>query len=336
VIPGGERDALTRLREDLRAPTGRRRRLAQAVNIALQQARAAGYRAHLLAYDADEPADQGGVAIAIGNVATASSVAVLVPGVGNSPADIANSFGLAGALNASAEKAAGPGSDTATVLWFGYDIPLSWTDDGPGDTPYATAQGAVLDSVRAIDASDAVIGGYRLASFVQALRPVMSAGSNLTLIGHSYGSTTVAQAAKTLDHHAGVDDVVLLGSPGAGYGITAATDLRAVGADHVFSLSFPLDPVPAVGRSSAIDAVFPAGALARHLSFGADTGPFGPDPTNASFGATVIAAPSNEPADAALDIDQHALSNYLSGGSLAAVGAVAAARYQQVPVQPRP
>jgi hypothetical protein len=47
----------------------------------------------------------------------------------------------------------------------------------------------------------------------------------------------------------------------------------------------------------------------------------------------VITAPSNEPVDSAPDFDQHALSNYLSGSSLDAVGAVAAARYQQVPVQ---
>jgi hypothetical protein len=333
AVADRESRTMSSFRADLRSPTGRRHRLATAVSGALQQARAAGLTARLVAYEPDDPAGQGAVAICVGDMAEATSVAVLVPGVGNSPAHIADSIGLADALNASADHAAGRGGTTATVLWFGYDIPLSWMADGPGDTPYDTARGAVVDSVRAIDASDALQGGISLATFVQSIRPMMRTGSNLTLVGHSYGSTTVAQAARTLDRDAGVDDIVLLGSPGVGYGITTADDLRAVDADHVFSLSFPLDPVPAVGRSDAIDAIFPAGGLARAVTFGSGAGPFGPHPGDESFGATVIAAPSNEPVDSVVDFDQHALSNYLSGSSLAAVGAVTAARYQQVPVR---
>ncbi len=333
AVADGESRTMSRFRADLRAPTGRHHRLATAVNDALQQARAAGRTARLVAYDPDDPAGQGAVAICIGDIAEATSVAVLVPGVGNSPAHMADSIGLAEALTASADNATGTSGTTATVLWFGYDIPLSWTKDGPGETPYDTARGAVVDSLRAIDASDALQGGISLATFVQSIRPMMRAGSNLALVGHSYGSTTVAQAARTLNRDAGVDDIVLLGSPGVGYGIATADDFHAVDADHVFSLSFPLDPVPAVGRSDAIDDIFPAGGLARAVTLGSGAGPFGPHPSDESFGATVIAAPSNEPVDSAVDFDQHAMSNYLSGRSLAAVGAVAAARYQQVPVR---
>lgn len=332
-ISVGRPAALARLREDLRAPAGRWHRFARAINSALQQARAAGYTAQLLSYDPDDPTDQGGVAIAIGDVTRAASVSVLVPGVGNSPVHIADSLEAASALNLAADGAAGVTGKTATVLWFGYDIPLTWAADDSLSTPYATARGAAQDSVRAIDATEALMGGGSLASFVRVLRPTMSAASNLTLIGHSYGSTTVAQAARYLAEDDGVDDIVLLGSPGVGYGLATADDFHAVSADHVFSLSFPLDPVPAVGDSDVIAALNPVGQIARKWVFGADLGPFGPNPARDSFGANVIATPTNEPAGSALDFGQHALSNYLSGSSLAAIGAVTAARYQQVPVR---
>lgn len=321
------------LGDDLRSPAGRRHHFALAVNSALQRARDAGYTAQLLRYDPDDPAGQGGVAIAIGDVSQATSVAVLVPGVGNSPVAVADGFELAHALNAAADTAGGRTAVTATVLWFGYDIPLSSAKDGLWGNAYDAARGAVQDSVRAIDAADALMGGASLAAFVHALRPLTNPAANLSLIGHSYGSTTVAQAARYLDEGAGVDDVVLLGSPGAGYGVTTARDLRAVQADHVYSLSFPLDPVPAVGASSVVAAVNPVGQIARKWAFGADSGPFGPDPTGDAFDANVIAAPSNVPADSPIDFDQHALTNYLSGRSLDAIGAVVAARYRQVPVR---
>jgi hypothetical protein len=323
------------LRDDLRAPTGHRHYLALAVNSALQQAQAAGYTAQLLRYDSDDPAGQGGVAIAIGDVARATSVSVLVPGVGNSPTGIADSFGLADALNRAADHAGGPGSSAATVVWLGYDVPLTATKDGAATSPYDYIHSAMRDSFRATDATDAIMSGGSLAAFVHGLRAVANPAANLTLIGHSYGSTTVAQATRYLTKDAGVDDVVLLASPGVGYGITNANDMRAVDPDHVFSLSFPFDPVPALGASGVVAAMNPVGQVARRLTFGADLGPFGPDPARGEFGGNVITAPSNEPVDSAPDFDQHALSNYLSGSSLDAVGAVAAARYRQVPVQAR-
>jgi hypothetical protein len=258
---------------------------------------------------------------------------VLVPGVGNSPTGIAGSVELAQALNRAADNAGGPGSSAATVLWLGYDVPLTSTKDGADGTAFDYLHSAVQDSLRAIDATDAMMGGGSLAAFVHGLRAVANPAANLTLIGHSYGSTTVAQATRYLGKDGSVDDVVLLGSPGVGYGIENAGDLRGVDPDHVFGLSFPFDPVPSLGASGVVAALNPVGQFARRLTFGADRGPFGPDPAREAFGGNVISAPSNEPVDGAPDFDQHALSNYLSGSSLAAVGAVAAARYQQVPLQ---
>ncbi|MEO7125455.1 MAG: alpha/beta hydrolase [Nakamurella sp.] len=323
-----------RLRSDLRNPTGRQGLFAAHINEALSQARDKGYTAQLLSYEPNCPIGQGGVAIAIGNVSSASSVSVLVPGVGNSPVDIAGSFDLANELNAATESAAGINSSAATVLWLGYDLPLSWPSDGAMNTPRASVNGAIHDSVRAIDATSALMGGVLLTTFVHSLRPLVNGAANLTLIGHSYGSTTVSQAARSLAKSDGVDAIVLLASPGAGYGITTADDYKGIDADQVFSLSFPLDPVPKIGHSTVISGLNPVTQAARKMAFGVDLGPFGPNPADASFRANVMNAPSNAPDGGSLDFDQHALTNYLSGESLAAVGAVTAGRYGHVPVHP--
>ena len=59
------------------------------------------------------------------------------------------------------------------------------------------------------------------------------------------GTCRVAPAGHARDHpDAGVDDIVLLASPGAGYGVHTADDYPAVPADHVYALAFPADPVP--------------------------------------------------------------------------------------------
>jgi pimeloyl-ACP methyl ester carboxylesterase len=100
------------------------------------------------------------------------------------------------------------------MMWLGYDAPDSFYDT------------ATLTEGRAED------GGGRFADTIDGLRasrPYDSA--HVTAIGHSYGSTTVAHAAT--DHHIDVDDVVLVGSPGAGGGTDNAGDL-GIGSDHVW------------------------------------------------------------------------------------------------------
>ncbi|HEX7374468.1 MAG TPA: alpha/beta hydrolase [Steroidobacteraceae bacterium] len=326
-------DTLATLREDLRGASGRQQHFASSIAAALARADAKGYRTQLLDYSSSFPRDQGSVAIALGDVSAATSVTILVPGVGNSPSDIADSFDLAHALNIATEKAAGDGSCSATVVWLGYDVPLSWAGDGSMNSWTASAGRTINDSVKAIDAAEASTGGDLLASFVRTLQPLMNSAASTTLIGHSYGATTVSQAARVLHKQDGVDDVVLLAAPGAGYGVAEADDYTAVDPDHIFSLSFPNDPIPGLGQSSVIAALNPISQNIRKTVFGTDPGPFGPNPATAKFGANVIDAPSNVPGDRKFDLDQHALSNYLSGPSLRSIAAVTATRYGQVPVR---
>ena len=89
------------------------------------------------------------------------------------------------------------------MMWLGYDAPDAFYDS------------ATLTEGRAED------GGERFADAIDGLRASRPYdAAHLTAIGHSYGSTTVAHAAT--DHHIDVDDIVLVGSPGAGGGVDHA------------------------------------------------------------------------------------------------------------------
>ena len=160
------------------------------------------------AFDGD-----GRIAVAIGDLDTAQDVAIRVPGITNDGQD-------APALTAEAinvyQSAVynGDGSTVASMMWLGYDAPDSFYDS------------ATLTEGRAED------GGAQFADSIDGLRASRPYDeAHLTAIGHSYGSTTVAHAAT--DHHIDVDDIVLVGSPGAGGGTDNAGDL-GIGSDHVW------------------------------------------------------------------------------------------------------
>lgn len=320
------------LQADLDSTDPHRRYFAQSVEDALARAAADGRSATLLTYDPDDPPRQGGVAIAIGDLARAASVSVVVPGVMNSPTRIGDSLNLAYRLNNATDKAL-PRGQSATVLWFDYDIPVSWPDDNAVGFRSGGVSNAVADTFKAVDASDPMAGGVRLAAFVGTLRPLIDGAARLALIGHSDGSVVASAAALNLKRGAGVDDVVLLGSPGAGYAVGSAEDYGAVDPDHVFVLSYPGDPIPHVGQNSLVAGLNPVTGLVRKRVFGVDRGPFGPNPHDPGFGAQVMTTPSNKPTSGPADFGQHSIDNYLSGESLDAVGAVAAGQYTEVPVR---
>ena len=195
---------------------------------------------------------EGRVAIAVGDLDTATDVAVRVPGITNSAAD-APALTQEAINTYQAAVYDGDGSSVASMMWMGYDAPDAFYDS------------ATLTETRAED------GGGRFADSIDGLRasrPYDTA--HLTAIGHSYGSTTVAHAAG--DHHIDVDDVVLVGSPGAGGGVDHASDL-GVGADHVW-----------VGRNSedVVATLGDHGWVGGHVLLGAG---LGNDPSEDDFGA---------------------------------------------------
>ena len=199
------------------------------------------------AFDGD-----GRIAVAVGDLDTADDVAVRVPGITNDGRDAPKLTQEAINVFQSATYR-GDGSSVASMMWLGYDAPDAFYDS------------ATVTEGRAED------GGERFADAIDGLRASRPDGSaHLTAIGHSYGSTTVAHAAT--DHHIDVDDIVLVGSPGAGGGVDHADEL-GVGADHVW-----------VGRNSEdlVAALGDHGWVGAHTLGGAG---LGNDPSEDDFGA---------------------------------------------------
>ena len=143
---------------------------------------------------------------------------------------------------------------TACMVWVGYDAPSSLTDPAVWTDDRARAGGALL-------AAD--VAGF------QASRGTDQ--PNLTVIGHSYGSTTTAHAAT--DVGLDVDSIVLIGSPGAGSNVDHASDL-GVGAENVWVGAASADPVTWTGSHGVMNPESLRGGVG-----------LGNDPAEDDFGA---------------------------------------------------
>jgi WXG100 family type VII secretion target len=175
----------------------------------------------LQVYEPEEFKGDGRAAIAIGDPDRAANTAVVVPGTGNS----VGSGWLEGddATNLYNEtKAADPSRSTAVVAWMGYDAPDALYDPRVGTT------GLAHD------------GGQLLASDVNALNATHEGAAHMTVLGHSYGSTTVSDAAAGYGMHA--DDVVLVGCPGTDMAHSAA-DFHLNEGGHLYVGAASSDPV---------------------------------------------------------------------------------------------
>ncbi|MFF4342218.1 alpha/beta hydrolase [Kitasatospora sp. NPDC001540] len=193
----------------------------------------------LLALDPD---GDGRAVVASGDPDTADHTAVLVPGTGTTLRQVPGQLDRIGLLRDAGQQAAGPGQRVAVVSWLGYDAP--------------EADGSVLTTDRA------EAGAADLRRFTGGLR-VAGGGhrSHLTVIGHSYGTTTVGAAAAG---GAGLqaDDLVAVASPG-------------MAAEHAADLH--LDPAHVWVGTARDDGV----SLATGTTLG-------PDPTLPAFGARSI------------------------------------------------
>jgi len=210
---------------------------------------------YLLKYQPEAFGGEGAGAIAIGNPDTASNTAVLVKGLGTGVREgtLSNPDGLR--LYEESSRADW-GKETAVVMWVGYDAPNTVADPGLYQ-PNMARTGARL-----------------LAADVNAL-PVthLGAPSHMTVVGHSYGSTVVSDAAKALGMQ--TDDVVLVGSPGTDLARSAA-DFHLPPGGHLY-----------VGAASG-DAVTwsPGHVTPSGFPAGPSLGGLGDDPSTDRFGAT--------------------------------------------------
>ncbi|MCW2587933.1 MAG: alpha/beta hydrolase [Mycobacterium sp.] len=204
---------------------------------------------------------QGKAAIAIGNPDTATDTAVVVPGTGSSVAQ-----GWMASDNAThlydQMVLANPGEQTSVLAWMGYDAP---------DSPI---------ELRVAAPALARAGGDLLAADVNGLAATHRAevGSHVTVIGHSYGSTTVADAFAASGMHA--NDAVLIGSPGTDLANRAA-DFHLPAGGQVYVGAASSDPVSWFGQAGPIPDLV-NGRL--HFPLGLEAG-LGRDPAGDGFGS---------------------------------------------------
>jgi hypothetical protein len=240
--------------------------------LAANSAKTGGVPAFLYVYEPEAFGGEGHVAVAIGNPDEADNTTVLVPGAGNG----VDTGWLAGddAVNVYVETfAADPSRKLSVVAWMGYDAPDSLLDPQVAQTARARH------------------GGNLLANDVNALDVTNRGDSHVTVVGHSYGSTTVADACAGYDMRA--DDVVLIGSPGTDLARTA-DDFGLPPEGRVFVGAASTDPVTYIGGDGQGTGVGIA---------------LGADPAQADFGATRIKA---EVAGLSTPWDDH--SGYLEPG----------------------
>ncbi|MDJ0359893.1 alpha/beta hydrolase [Rhodococcus sp. H29-C3] len=159
-------------------------------------------------------------AIAVGNVDTATHVAVFVPGLDSDvQGDLRRYDGDIDSLKMAVEQLlpADPPETAACVTWMNYEAPhLGWNLLNPDRS--------------VVSGSAAIAGGERLSTFLDGLDAARAEDPHLSLLGHSYGSLTAAYGVRGADD-TGVDDLVVVGSPGLGTGTVAEL---SVPPGHVF------------------------------------------------------------------------------------------------------
>ncbi len=250
-------------------------------------------------YDSRAFGGDGKVAISLGDPDTADHVSILVPGLWSCGTE-AEQYGAKAYNVYESARLSDPDSSVASIMWIGYDAPSNVVGDAIG----VVGEGAATD------------GGELLSRYVDGLRASdTGAQAHLTVVGHSYGSTTTAHAAS--DAGLAADDIVLVGSPGAGGGVDHASDL-GVAADHVWAGNNSRDPVAALADN---------GWVGGGTVFGAG---LGNDVAEDDFGANRFQAESTSRNDHFRNFDDHV--KYFDPGSesLFNIGQIVVGDYDEV------
>lgn len=244
----------------------------------------------LWAYDPLAFNGQGTAAIAIGNPDTARNTTVIVPGVGSSVAQgwMADHVDAVNVYDQSV--IADPRRSTAVIAWMGYDAPDGFLDP------------------RVSEPGPARQGGELLARDVNGLWVTHdTTPQHVTVIGHSYGATTVADACARSHLHA--NDAILLGCPGTDLARNAA-DFHLDGG-RVYVGAASTDPVSWVGQSDGVPREIVKNQLrALGVALPFDAG-LGRDPAGQGFGSLRFHA--EVPGSEHLNRHDHA-HYYLRGG----------------------
>lgn len=205
----------------------------------------------LLDFDTAGP---GHAVVACGDPDSARHVVLYVPGMNTRLSDHFDHADITHDQNIAlrAEQLAGRGS-TASIVWLDYDAP----------------QARLPSLYQVAETSDATAAVPALTRCLTGLRAVNRDLGSLTLLGHSYGSLVVGEAARR--RRLPVDDLVLLGSPGVG--VRRASELN-VARGRVWVGEAGNDPVGRLGWFGQVPAEPEFGAN-RFLVGRGGSGPFG-------------------------------------------------------------
>ncbi len=257
TLTGLEREALANIRTAIRNIDARESHIDP---ITGEHTQAQLYIYEPYAFDGD-----GRLAIATGNLDTASHVAVTVPGMGSN----VQVMSAGRSLNVYDESRWASGDTVAVLDWIGYDTPSGASLRNP-------------DIIGVVNQEMARTGAEQLAADVEGLRAARSDDpAHLTVIGNSYGSTTAGIAAAEFGLDA--NDLILTGGPGVP--VDDAGDLTT-GHDHTWVGSASRDFVTSLGRTGWTD---PTGVAADLLP-GVEL--MGNDPAEDDFGANRFQAES--------------------------------------------
>ncbi|WP_405389508.1 alpha/beta hydrolase family protein [Streptomyces sp. NBC_01102] len=243
----------------------------------------------------------GRAIVSYGNPDTSKNVSAYVPGLNTSLDEEFAKNDLKRARD-TAIGAQGYDESTASIVWLGYDAPQ--TPDG-------------LQSLAVAGTGRAKKGGVAYGDFMGGIAATnQNKDPHITAIGHSYGSRTVGAATQREGGIPGVDDIILVGSPGVG--VDRAVDL-GVGSGHVFVGAAANDPVTklpsktqvVVGALGTILGGPAGGYLAGDLADpGDDDLWFGKDPASEAFGARRFPVAPGQPAISTGGVSFDAHSNY--------------------------
>ncbi|MFH8597678.1 alpha/beta hydrolase [Streptomyces rimosus] len=249
--------------------------------------------AYLIGFDNDGP---GHAAISIGNPDTADNVVTFVPGTGANLSTVEDNVQRAEILQQRA-RFASPGSNTASIMWMGYDAPQDL--------------GAAEDKKYADNARGP------LSSFLTGIAAANGGNVNSTVLGHSYGTLV---AGETMRDHPGlpVDNAILVGSPGIG--VDHAKDLN-IPPERVWAATAKNDPINLVPPQEGAFSIL--NPMAYKRLFDDHSILYGVDPASDDFGGKTFKVADGDPVDSP-DFPAH--SQYWENESLEKMGDIVTGR----------
>lgn len=262
----------------------------------------------LYGYDPFAFGGDGRAAVTVGDLDAADHVAVMASGLGSSLARMDARKTLS-VYTESRERSVDTRESIAVLDWVGYDAPSGGLLSG--------------DAAAVVTQRMARAGAEQVAGDVEGLRSMRGDRvPHLTVIGHSYGATTVAIAADEFGLAA--DDLILLGSPGTG-DATNANELTT-GWDHTWVGSASRDFVTSLAVTGLVD---PTQILAA--VHGVPPELLGADPAEDDFNAQRFQAESVDRGNG-WNIPDHLSDRYYGEGteSVFNVAAIVTGRYDRV------